>query len=1064
MAEMTEYARKSRPVSQRYEAYEKRMQRIGRVIGWFGKHKIISLVLLVAIIGGIIGILSIRGSFIGEFSCMDYTYGDQPQITCYAFLCRPCYEYSDSSANGNWSADIPAVPGVYHIRAYTKDGFGNVRYTDTRTFTIYPRPLSIDIEDSTYVYGDMDEDFLASKTKVTGLAQSDSIVDVQYEFREGDARSYSAAISDFCVVNSSGQDVKNCYEISLSGGSFTMTPRPVTIATEDAEKIYDGEGWIGSGVSIKKGSLAASDYLSSNVFPLPADAGTYVIGAEVSILDENGVDVTQCYALSFDFGQLTVQPRKMVISSESAEKIYDEKPLTEPEWSILSGDVVSGHTLNVAVEGTQTAAGRGVNFFTVSILDGSGKDVTGNYQLDLQYGTLIVNPIVLKVKSDSAEKVYDGTPLSGSAKLVEGSLLKGHKLSISKEYEVVNAGSYINIPDVVITNKKGVDVTNEGYKIEFEYGTLLITPRPITVTSASASRLYDGYPLIHHDYSVTSGSFGKQGGKEAVSVANFTGSQTEVGSSENTFGIFIGSVSGFDTTANYDITYVFGTLTVLENPDYKDPNEGDSQEDPSMDESSKIRFPEGGSSGTKTYAYVTGLKGFSKKTPLYLRTQSFGDYNMVEWIAADPNDMFWDYNSRLTEIGRILEQLGQKSASIRVERLKGCPIILPYFTSDPNQIFSNGNDCYFLASPKEFDITCYPGLNYRDIMGLKLQATDPYLEEEYRKYVYDNYLSVPSSTSYELLQWASKNGIHMDSPTLVKDIQAAVLKAGVYNMHADQYPANVDVVVYFLTEAKEGICQHFASAATLLYRCFGIPARYTVGFATEVRNNQTSVVTDIDAHAWVEIYVDGVGWIPIEVTPGGGTGNGDDPILGPGADDLIIGCYSAVKYYDGKPFDLSEHNAYTVMSGIIPSGYRLDITFKSVSKYTEPGTYELEVQEYAIYDKNGKDVTDMYASITIKPGLITILKRKITVTIGSARKEYDGLPLTCLNYWVSQGSLVMGDELSVELLKSITQPGCIENAVGEVKIVNYNSKKAKDVTDFYDIEIIPGYLEIVKAP
>lgn len=60
---------------------------------------------------------------------------------------------------------------------------------------------------------------------------------------------------------------------------------------------------------------------------------------------------------------------------------------------------------------------------------------------------------------------------------------------------------------------------------------------------------------------------------------------------------------------------------------------------------------------------------------------------------------------------------------------------------------------------------------------------------------------------------------------------------------------------------------HFASAATLMLRTLGIPARYVSGFTAELAAGETVEVPDSAAHAWVEIYLDGYGWYPVEVTP-----------------------------------------------------------------------------------------------------------------------------------------------------------------------------------------------------
>jgi transglutaminase-like putative cysteine protease len=72
----------------------------------------------------------------------------------------------------------------------------------------------------------------------------------------------------------------------------------------------------------------------------------------------------------------------------------------------------------------------------------------------------------------------------------------------------------------------------------------------------------------------------------------------------------------------------------------------------------------------------------------------------------------------------------------------------------------------------------------------------------------------------------------------------------------------------FLLRTHAGYCQHFAGAAALLLRLAGVPARMAVGFAPGVRDGRGDFdVRDVDAHAWVEVYFEGYGWVPFDPTP-----------------------------------------------------------------------------------------------------------------------------------------------------------------------------------------------------
>jgi transglutaminase-like putative cysteine protease len=76
-------------------------------------------------------------------------------------------------------------------------------------------------------------------------------------------------------------------------------------------------------------------------------------------------------------------------------------------------------------------------------------------------------------------------------------------------------------------------------------------------------------------------------------------------------------------------------------------------------------------------------------------------------------------------------------------------------------------------------------------------------------------------------------------------------------------------LVGFVTKTREGYCQYFAGAMALMLRYLGVPARVAVGFAggTYDANRHVWLVTDRDAHAWVEVWFKGYGWLPFDPTP-----------------------------------------------------------------------------------------------------------------------------------------------------------------------------------------------------
>ncbi|MGB4659366.1 MAG: transglutaminase-like domain-containing protein [Mobilitalea sp.] len=169
-------------------------------------------------------------------------------------------------------------------------------------------------------------------------------------------------------------------------------------------------------------------------------------------------------------------------------------------------------------------------------------------------------------------------------------------------------------------------------------------------------------------------------------------------------------------------------------------------------------------------------------------------------------------------------------------------------------------------------------------------------EKLYRAYVHQVYTKLPAKGLERIKKDFAKEKIEKNYISTVDKIMYVKGYLNVntkYSLAPGKLPRGKEYVEYFLYENKLGYCAHYATAATLMLRAMGIPARYVEGYAVSV--NQESKITnksqnvfsyqdnteeitsedmveisvrDKDAHAWVEVYIDGIGWIPVEFTPG----------------------------------------------------------------------------------------------------------------------------------------------------------------------------------------------------
>ncbi len=133
------------------------------------------------------------------------------------------------------------------------------------------------------------------------------------------------------------------------------------------------------------------------------------------------------------------------------------------------------------------------------------------------------------------------------------------------------------------------------------------------------------------------------------------------------------------------------------------------------------------------------------------------------------------------------------------------------------------------------------------------------------------YLQLPSNFPQRVKDLAKKITLpYSNSFDKILAIENYLKKNYRYNLEIEPSPPKSDVVDYFLFEKKEGYCEHFASALTLMCRAVGIPARLVTGYTEGYLNPFTGYyeIKISDAHAWTEIYFPGFGWLTFDPTPG----------------------------------------------------------------------------------------------------------------------------------------------------------------------------------------------------
>lgn len=273
---------------------------------------------------------------------------------------------------------------------------------------------------------------------------------------------------------------------------------------------------------------------------------------------------------------------------------------------------------------------------------------------------------------------------------------------------------------------------------------------------------------------------------------------------------------------------------------------------------------------------------------MYLKGFVGGTYDEKEWLAQSDReleDYYKSHGMELPETFGAFANIGYEAAKklqhgaapvyIRMEELggRGSYSIYPYgaLLTEEFQVHGDGS---VARKSSEYGFRYYflSGFGGRNELPAGLAET----EQHYRQYVYDRFLEYPEEELPRLTACLEGADIRTDNIySCTLDLIHLLDRQADYNLDAENNPSGTDFVEYFLFDSREGYCVHFASAAVLALRYFGIPARYVAGytvspsdFTAGAAGTYTAVITGKQAHAWAEVYLDTIGWVPVEMTPG----------------------------------------------------------------------------------------------------------------------------------------------------------------------------------------------------
>ena len=298
--------------------------------------------------------------------------------------------------------------------------------------------------------------------------------------------------------------------------------------------------------------------------------------------------------------------------------------------------------------------------------------------------------------------------------------------------------------------------------------------------------------------------------------------------------------------------------------------------------------------------YMKGFIGdiYDGRRWLEITNEDFDETVKNQWeVEESPDNLKEELLNWSYEYINTITSLKQKvSYQVNLKEVNGRYGYLPYYTNTEDLVgevlevegdgltVRNGDEMsyegYLLSPLREFG---YQSSSLK-VYNITFSSNTNGILQSYEKYVSQRYLYVPTEGIDRLKEVCKQLKIQLNEMEPYDDMGYKSIAADlVKNMLATQctysttlkpLPAGQDYTDYFFFDQKKGFCTHFASTGVLMFRQLGIPARYAAGYVVrpgEFKKDNvgyTAEVPDGNAHAWVEIYVENMGWIPVEVTPG----------------------------------------------------------------------------------------------------------------------------------------------------------------------------------------------------
>ena len=415
------------------------------------------------------------------------------------------------------------------------------------TVKITPKPVTVTANSYNKAYGATDPTFTA---KVEGTLGTDAVNYILNRETGENVGTYKIlAIGDATQGN---------YSVTYYPGTLTITaatrPEDKQLSVTSYEGVYDANEHTITVDNVLDGDVVEYSYDGGETWTTNLNQYKDVTETTIKVRVTNANYDPSLVELE---GTVKITPKPVTVTANSYNKAYGA---TDPEFTATVEGTLGSDTVNYKLN---RETGEDVGTYKILAI---GDAAQGNYSVTYYPGTLTITAATRPEDRQLGVTSYEGVYDANEHTITVDNVLDGDVVEYSYdggETWTTNLNQYKDVTETTIK----VRVTNANYDpspVELE-GTVKITPATLTVSTPIATKVYEGTPLT---------AAGTISGFVNGETATFTttGSQTEVGSTANTYSL---TWDGTAKESNYTVAETIGTLTVTaqsidpENPDYK---------------------------------------------------------------------------------------------------------------------------------------------------------------------------------------------------------------------------------------------------------------------------------------------------------------------------------------------------------------------------------------------------------------------------------------------------------------------------------------------------------------